>query len=105
MCLSPRRPPRPDLPPELIEELARIPLDTLINMHGQPTGAERFVIRVFNQIITRDQLTTWIVWKAADDAWRATRLYRVIFTAMVAAIIGAVAAIIAAVEGWLALKG
>ena|SRR5215831_9814805 len=66
-------------------------------MRGQPTGAERFVIRVFNQIITYDQLTAWIAWKAADDAWRATRLYRAIFTAMVAAMIGAVAAIVAAV--------
>ena len=52
------------------------------------------------QSANREEMAAWITWKAADNAWHEARIYRATRITMWAAVIAAVAAIVAVVEGW-----
>jgi hypothetical protein len=91
--LFPPRPIRPDLPPELIAELALFSRDKLIDIRSYPHPSIPLIYRS----IDRKQLEAWIVWLAADEAWREARLYRVALWGMRAAM----AAALISLASWL----
>ena len=89
----PPRPIRPDLPPELIAELELYSRDKLIDIRIYPHQSIPLIYRS----IDRKQLEEWIVWLAADYAWREDRLYRVALYGMRAAM----AAALISLAAWL----
>jgi hypothetical protein len=79
----------PDLPPELIDELKLFNRDKLIDINrGHPRPLQN--IPLMHCAIDRKQLEEWIIWLAADEAWREARLSRIVLRSMWAAIAAAV---------------
>ena len=92
-CVALSPPIRPDLPPELIAELELYSRDKLIDIRIYPHQSIPLIYRS----IDRKQLEEWIVWLAADEAWREDRLYRVALYGMRAAM----AAALISLAAWL----
>src|SRR4051794_21812545 len=98
--LIPDRPPRPDLPQKLIQELELRSLNELHSLRNiwLPCHSRRAHGTGYIDL-SRDQLDAWIAWKHADAEWRGMRRNRATTAGVIIAFLGLIVALIAAVEG------
>jgi hypothetical protein len=93
------RPPRPDLPQKLIQELELRSLNELHSLRNMLPCHSRRAHGTGDIDLSRDPLDAWIAWKHADAEWREMRLYRATTAGVIIAFLGLIVALIAAVEG------
>lgn len=81
---------KPDLDPSIREDIAYYSTDQLARLYHEETSG---LIRLRNANISREELKAEIQWRQWRESWR-------FWITLSVTVIGTIAAIIAAIEGW-----